>query len=114
MGIIIISFIILFIITLLYFISFYLSPIESYTEKLSPYESGFTPIGIEKIKYEIIYQIIGILYLIFDLEIVLIFPFVTNLYLIKNYIGQQLLFYFIFILTIAFIYEQKFNALIIK
>ena len=114
MAFVIISILILIIISLLYFVSFYLSPSAQYYEKLSPYESGFEPSTSARIKFEILYWLIAILYLIFDLEIILLFPFGLTLFLFNSYLSYLLLYFFLFILTLAFVYEFKFNALLIK
>jgi NADH-quinone oxidoreductase subunit A len=42
---------------------------------LTAYESGFEPLGDARMKFDIIYWIIGLLYLVFDLEIIFLFPF---------------------------------------
>jgi NADH:ubiquinone oxidoreductase subunit 3 (subunit A) len=44
-------------------------------EKIKPYECGIIPIGENRIKINIEYIIIGILYIIFDIEIILIIPY---------------------------------------
>ena len=61
--------------SILYLVSFYLITKKDDVEKLSSYESGFEPLGDARMKISILYWIIGILYLIFDLEIIFIFPF---------------------------------------
>ena len=43
-------------------------------EKLSAYECGLEPMGDARTKFEILYYVIGILFLIFDLEIVFLVP----------------------------------------
>jgi len=80
-------------------------------EKLSPYESGFEPLGDARIKFSILYWIIGILYLIFDLEIIFIFPFAVIMYTINSFIALWIMMLFFIILTLAFIYEYKQGAL---
>lgn len=68
------------ILSILYLASFFLVPKKDDIEKLSPYESGFEPLGDARMKISILYWIIGILYLIFDLEIIFIFPFAAILF----------------------------------
>jgi len=72
MGFLQISIIILIVISALYAISFWASPKKGDHEKLSTYETGFEPIGDARMKIDIIFWVIGLLYLIFDLELVLI------------------------------------------
>jgi NADH-quinone oxidoreductase subunit A len=43
-------------------------------EKNSPYECGFNPFSDARIKFEISYYLIGILFIIFDIELIYIFP----------------------------------------
>jgi NADH-quinone oxidoreductase subunit A len=49
------------------------------TAKLSAYECGLEPVGDARVKLKIIYWVIGILYLLFDLEIVLCYPLAVSL-----------------------------------
>lgn len=73
-------------------------------EKLSSYECGFNPFGDARNKFELRFYLIGILFLIFDLEIVFLFP----LAIISSDINLNGLFgalSFISILTIGFLYE---------
>ena len=69
---------VLVLISLLYLFTFLIANHNnSFLELLSPYECGLEPIGNNRIKFEIIYYIVAILYLIFDLEILFLFPFAT-------------------------------------
>lgn len=43
-------------------------------EKYSPYECGFNPYEDARIKFEIHFYLVGILFIIFDLEIIFLFP----------------------------------------
>lgn len=58
-------------------------------------------------KYDIIYYLIGILYLIFDLEVILLYPI---LYVLKSYLSIFILFIFIIILIGGYIYEWHIGA----
>jgi NADH-quinone oxidoreductase subunit A len=89
----------------LYFLSFLLSLNNRNLDKLLPYECGLEPIGTARGEFQIIYYIIGLLYLIFDLEILFLYPFAASLWLLNSYLGFiSVLLFFIF-LTIGFIYE---------
>jgi len=59
----------------------------------------------------ILYWIIGILYLIFDLELIFIFPLTNILYEFNSFIGFIIYLIFMIILTVGFIYEWKKGAL---
>ena len=64
-----------------------------------------------RIKFDIIYWIIGILYLIFDLELIFIFPFATILHNLDNPLALLVYLIFIIVLTLGFVYEWKKGAL---
>lgn len=106
-----ISIIAIFILTLLYLASFYLIPKKDDFEKTSAYESGFEPFGDARMKISILYWIIGILYLIFDLEIIFIFPFAAILFSLNSIFGLWIMMIFLIILTLGFIYEYIQGAL---
>ncbi len=111
MGIFQIGFIILLIISVLYLLSFWLISKKGDAEKLSPYENGFNPIGDARMKFDIIYWIIGLLYLIFDLEIVFIFPFTSIFNEINSLYALWAFMSFLIFLGIGFIYEYLAGAL---
>ena len=100
------------ILTMLYLLSFFISVTSKDFEKLSAYECGFEPIHSNaRIKFDIIYWIIGILYLIFDLELIFIFPFATILHNLDNPLALLVYLIFIIVLTLGFVYEWKKGAL---
>ena len=75
------------------------------TEKLSPYECGFTPIyGQTRSQFSIHFYIVAILFLVFDLEILLLYPISVTLYQVSAY-GFTIAIIFFSILTIGFIFE---------
>lgn len=81
MALLEISIVTVLLLSLLYGLSFVLSITSKDYEKYSAYECGFEPIHSDsRIKFDILYWIIGILYLIFDLELIFIFPLATILY----------------------------------
>lgn len=95
----------------LYFLSFFLSIHNRNLSKLLPYECGLEPIGDARGEFNIVYYIIGLLYLIFDLEIIFLYPFAGTLWLLNSYIGFLILIIFFTLLTLAFLYEWLSGAL---
>lgn len=72
-------------------------------DKLSPIECGFEPYEEEKERYYVNFYIIGILFLIFDLEVVLIYPYISIYPISTLYENNSTMLYTIFILFIYFI-----------
>ena len=61
------SSVVLALVTVLYLVSLWASGTNRTIDKLSAYECGLEPVGDARMKLEILYYVIGILYLIFDL-----------------------------------------------
>jgi len=78
--------------------------------KTAPYECGFNPYADARMQFEIKFYLIGILFIIFDIEISFLFPWVINLYNL-NFSAIFSMCFFIFLLTIGFVYEWKKGAL---
>lgn len=108
-----IMFVLIFLITNLmfalpYFFSF--TAIKE-KEKLGQYECGFQPFDeATRYPFDIQFYVVGILFLIFDVEIALLFPWVYTLHLI-SWLGFYIMMLFLIILTIGFFYEWHRGAL---
>ena len=75
------------------------------SEKLTPYECGFTPIsGQTRSQFSIHFYIVAILFLVFDLEILLLYPISVTLYQVSTY-GFTIAILFFLVLTIGFVFE---------
>lgn len=111
MGIIQLTFVILALLIILYLVSFWAKTSRPDQEKLSTYETGFNPKNDARMKIDIIFWIIGLLYLIFDLEIIFIFPFASIIYTLNSFLAFSALLIFAIILALGFIYEYNEGAL---
>lgn len=79
--------------------------------KLARYECGFDPFdNSTESPFDIHFFIIGVLFLLFDVEIALLFPWICNLYISGFYI-TSIICIFIAILLIGFFYEWERGAL---
>lgn len=79
-------------------------------EKLSAYECGFEAFNDARSRFNVHYYLVGMLFIIFDLEIVLLFPWALHLNNI-GILGFWIMMFFLFLLTVGFIYEWKKGAL---
>nr|YP_010130176.1 NADH dehydrogenase subunit 3 [Clavaria fumosa]QPZ51078.1 NADH dehydrogenase subunit 3 [Clavaria fumosa] len=78
---------------------------KPYDSKISPFECGFLMIpGQTRSAFNIQFYLVAMLFLIFDLEILLIFPVALSLYQISTF-GFSIALIFFIILTIGFILE---------
>lgn len=87
-------------------VAFFLSPKEVSFEKISPYECGFEPFNNNHSIFKIQYFIVGILFMIFDLELAYLFPWAVNLGNI-SFFSWLIVIYFLILLIIGFLFEWK-------
>ena len=87
-----------------------LGPSRPDPEKLSAYECGFEAFGDARMQVDIRYYLVAILFILFDLEIALLFPWAVSLGTI-GFIGFMSMMVFLGILVIGFIYEWGKGAL---
>ncbi len=98
-------------ISLLLFILFYILIYRhNELEKISAYECGFNPFEDAYGRFDIKFYLVAILFLIFDLEVVFLFPWCVSLsyFQIFNFWSMII---FLLILTIGFVYEWRRGAL---
>ena len=79
-------------------------------EKLSEYECGFPAFEDSRMRFDVRFYLVAILFIIFDLEAAFLFPWAVSLGNIGMF-GFWSMMFFLAILTIGFIYEWKKGAL---
>jgi NADH-quinone oxidoreductase subunit A len=79
-------------------------------EKLSPYECGFEAFEDARMKFDVRYYLVAILFILFDLEIAFLFPWAVVLRDIGMF-GFVAMMIFLAILVVGFIYEWRKGAL---
>ncbi|MBV9829932.1 MAG: NADH-quinone oxidoreductase subunit A [Alphaproteobacteria bacterium] len=80
------------------------------SEKLSPYECGFDPFEDARVRFDVRYYLVAILFIIFDLEVAFLFPWAVSLGDIGMF-GFWSMMVFLGVLTVGFIYEWRKGAL---
>jgi len=90
--------------------SFVLARQQPDSEKLSPYECGFEPFADARIRFDVRYYLVAILFIIFDLEVAFLFPWAVSLGDIGAF-GFWSMVVFLGVLTIGFVYEWRKGAL---
>ena len=91
-------------------LGFALGPRKPDSEKLSPYECGFEAFEDARMKFDVRYYLVAILFILFDLEIAFLFPWATvvNDIGLAGFLAMML---FLAILTVGFVYEWMKGAL---
>jgi len=84
-------------------------PKKPYPDKLMPYESGVTPIGEPRYRFSIRFYVIAMLFVVFDVEAVFIYPWAVVFDKIGIYAFIEMVI-FIGILLIGYIYAWKKEA----
>jgi NADH-quinone oxidoreductase subunit A len=87
-----------------------LGPNRPDSEKLSPYECGFEAFEDARMRFDVRYYLVAILFILFDLEIAFLFPWAVVLNEIGIF-GLVSMLIFLAILVVGFIYEWKKGAL---
>ena len=95
---------------LLLALGFVFSPRRPDPQKLSPYECGFEAFEDSRMKFDVRYYLVAILFIVFDLEIAFLFPWAVALDSI-GVIGLAAMGVFLLVLVVGFVYEWKKGAL---
>ena len=99
---------------LLLIASLKISSKEYDAEKLSAYECGFTPIGDARQPFHVRFYLVGILFLLFDLEVIFLFPWAVSLHwfnVTEFYYSLFMVMSFLLLLTVGYVYEWDKGAL---
>ena len=87
-----------------------LGPNKPDAEKNSPYECGFAPFSDARLKFDVRYYLVAILFIIFDLEIAFLLPWAVVLKDIGG-AGFIAMGVFLLLLAVGFVFEWKTGAL---
>ena len=88
----------------------FVAPSKPDPEKLSAYECGFNAFGDARMKFDVRFYLVSILFIIFDLEVAFLFPWAITLGTTGLFAFWSMV-VFLAVLTVGFIYEWKKGAL---
>lgn len=91
-------------------LAYFRSPKRPYKEKLSAYECGFEAFSDARLKFDVRFYLVAILFVIFDLEVAFLFPWAVAFKHI-GWLGFGSMMLFLGVLTVGFIYEWRKGAL---
>ncbi len=97
-----------------YLASWVFAPSAPDPEKLSSYECGFNAFDDARMKFDVRFYLVSILFIIFDLEVAFLFPWAVSLMKMPHEVGIYAfwsMITFLLVLTVGFIYEWKKGAL---
>jgi NADH-quinone oxidoreductase subunit A len=96
--------------TALVLVPLVIAPSKPDPEKLSAYECGFNAFGDARMKFDVRFYLVSILFIIFDLEVAFLFPWAITLGSTGAFAFWSMI-AFLGVLTVGFIYEWKKGAL---
>lgn len=96
--------------SILFFISFIFIFRNYDIEKISIYECGFDPFEDTLGRFDIRFYLVSILFLIFDIEVIFLFPWALALSAVGHF-GFLIVYVFLLLLTLGFLYEWFRGAL---
>lgn len=92
------------------FAAAFAAPSNPDPEKLSAYECGFNAFDDARMKFDVRFYLVAILFIIFDLEAAFLFPWAASFGTLGMF-GFWSMMVFLFVLTVGFVYEWKKGAL---
>jgi NADH-quinone oxidoreductase subunit A len=96
--------------TVFIIVPFVIAPSKPDPEKLSAYECGFNAFGDARMKFDVRFYLVSLLFIIFDLEVAFLFPWAITLGKTGVFAFWSMM-VFLGVLTVGFIYEWKKGAL---
>ncbi len=94
----------------LFTIGWILGPRRPDAEKLSPYECGFEAFEDSRVRFDVRYYLVAIIFIVFDLEIAFFFPWAVSLGATGTF-GLLAMLVFALVLVVALLYDYKKGAL---
>jgi len=91
-------------------LGYFLGPRHPYKDKDAPYECGFEAFETARLKFDVRFYLVAILFIVFDLEIAFLFPWAVVLKDL-GMVAFWSMFIFLGILVVGFLYEWKKGAL---
>jgi len=95
---------------IIFFLSYILVLRIADIEKLSAYECGFSPFETTHTNFEVRYFLVALLFILFDLEVSFLFPWVM-LGIYNDFFSYTIGIIYLYILTLGFVYEWRRGAL---
>jgi NADH-quinone oxidoreductase subunit A len=89
---------------------FLIAPSRPDPEKLSTYECGFEAFDDARMKFDVRFYLVSLLFIIFDLEVAFLFPWAVSFKAAGSF-GFWAMMVFLAVLTIGFVYEWRKGAL---
>nr|YP_010556054.1 NADH dehydrogenase subunit 3 [Comatella nigra]UYR96066.1 NADH dehydrogenase subunit 3 [Comatella nigra] len=99
-------FVIVIVVSLICFFIYFLPLHIPNNQKVSPYECGFDPLNSARVPFSFRFFLVAILFLLFDLEIALLFPLPYSLFLLfDSFYVVFISSFFLIFLTLGLVYE---------